>query len=85
MRYPGVKELYFGSQGTNAANIVHLYFQLLGDKSCIFCFPQYRPQTLKTANFNSKLLILWLTTGGKEYFFMDRTGLREFLSFEREF
>ena len=53
--------------------------------SRIFYFPQYRPQTLKTANFNSKLLILWLTTGGKEYFFMDRTGLREFLSFEREF
>ena len=42
-------------------------------------------RTLKTPNFNHKLLILWLITGGLEYFFMDRKYVRMFLSLERTF
>ena len=42
-------------------------------------------RTLKTPNFYHKLLILWLITGGLEYFFMDRKYVRMFLSLERTF
>ena len=30
-------------------------------------------------------MVVWLFTGGKKYFFMEKYYLQEFLSFEREF